>query len=105
MITIKVYIEKESNTIFTEDEMSKVLEDITDEVVENNGFAYWLDDAYEPSEIYDLLKAGESDSIDEEYKKFVDKKVMEIVSTHYRAETITTDFYYDESGKRVYLDK
>lgn len=105
MIKIKIYIEKESGTIYTEEEMAKELEYLSYSESENTPFEFWLDDAYEPSEVFQIMSEGNGDKLQEEYKEYIDNKVLQTVNEYYITQTLSTDFYYNENDERVYLDK
>lgn len=106
MLYFKLYFEKQSNTIFTEEDMEKVLKSLTEDVESDNPFKIWLDDAYEPSEVYDLIfKEGNDIILKQKYEEFVNQEVVKRVKEQFDEEYIGTDFYYNESSKRVYFNE
>jgi hypothetical protein len=106
MLYFKIYIEKESHTIFTEEDMEKVLNTMTEDAKESQPFKLWLDDAYEPSEVYDLIfKEGNDIILKQEYDKFIDSQVIKQMKEQFDEEYIGTDFYYNKDSKRVYFNE
>lgn len=103
MIKIKLYNEKVSHTLLTEDEMETVLTNFDEAIKSQYPLSMYVDEYYTPSQVL-AFSTIDRETLGLKYQAEIDEKVMKAVEDEYEEVWIETDYYYDSyTNKRVYL--
>lgn len=105
MIKIKIYNDKNSNLLYTEEEFETVIHDLTEDEEDDVPFNMWIDEHYTASQIFMFHNDDDRAQLRKEYDEYINNRVVERIEHEYETIWISTDFYYNENEQRIYFEE